>query len=160
MVLQISEPSENCIQTVKDMSRNKEVNDYQKLHVIIKLKLVTVRYDCCSDVVYILTGFPACLSVSEKLCIILNYLQRWGSWNTKPPKQKLLEVQLTLLKDTDMLHAKAGVVRVNILPGRFGINRWWQEKKHVIQSTKNDEEQWEQHSKNTPVNHKLILFSP
>ena len=76
MVLQISEPSENCIQTVKDMSRNKEVNDYQKLHVIIKLKLVTVRYDCCSDVVYILTGFPACLSVSEKLCIILNYLQR------------------------------------------------------------------------------------
>ena len=91
---------------------------------------------------------------------ILNYLQRWGSWNTKPPKQKLLEVQLTLLKDTDMLHAKAGVVHVNILPGRFGINRWWQEKEHVIQSTKNDEEQWEQHSKNTPVNHKLILFSP
>lgn len=41
----------------------------------------------------------------------------------KAPKQKLLEVQLTLLKDTDMLHAKAGVVHVNILPGRFGINR-------------------------------------
>lgn len=55
---------------------------------------------------------------------------------------------------------KAGVVLVNILPGRFGINRWWQEKEHIIQSTKNDEEQWEQHSKNTPVNHKLILFSP
>ena len=27
------------------MSRQKEVNDYQKLHVIIKLKLVTVGYD-------------------------------------------------------------------------------------------------------------------
>ena len=89
---------------------------------IIKLKLIAVRYDSCSDLVYI-NSFSACLSVSEKLCIILNYLQRLGSWNTKPPKQKLLEVQLTLLKDTDMLHAKAGVVLVNILPGRFGINR-------------------------------------
>lgn len=50
------------------MSRNKEVNDYQKLHVIIKLKLVTVRYDSCSDLVYI-TSFPACLSVGEKLVL-------------------------------------------------------------------------------------------
>jgi len=37
-----------------------------------------------------------------------------------------------------MLLAKAGVV---ILPGRFGINRRWQEKEHIIQSTENDEEQ-------------------
>ena len=145
-----SKGKQTCQRTRKSMA----VKNY-----IIKLKLIAVRYDSCSDLVYI-NSFPACLSVSEKLCIILHYLQRWGSWNTKSPKQKLLEVQLTLLKVTDMSHAKAGVVCVNILPGRFGINRWWQEKEHIIQSTKNDEKQWEQHSKNTPVNHKLILFSP